>query len=189
MTRKIPVTASQAVERAYLIAKDKARYVLGAGGRNPAAPNPFTVRDGKLGSDCIGYVFWCWGLDRFQPDYPFYGGWINTDSLLMDVKKDETYFSECHPFVGCAVVYGSIWKKGKMVRMGHIGLVVDVPKDFPSNWKDLPLVERKAWMRKVKVLDCAAAASRRLLGKAVAARTAEIWALDGSFVRYKGQAL
>lgn len=187
MQKKVPVTAHEAVERAKRTALGLAKYILGAGGRNPEADNPFTSKNGALGSDCIGFVLWCLGLDRLQPDYPFYGGWINTDSMLMDVDEHQTRFKEIdRPVPGCCVVYPSIWKDGKMVRMGHIGLVVDVPAEWPA-WK-LSAAERKVWMKKVTVIDCAAAASRKLLSKAVGKRTAEIWAKDGRFVSYKDQA-
>lgn len=185
----IPVSALEAVERAKRIAASYSKYILGAGGRNPQAETPFTSKNGALGSDCIGFVLWCWGLDRLQSDYPFYEGWINTDSMLMDVAKDKTRFEEIfRPYPGCCVVYKSKWSNGKMIRMGHIGLVVAAPENWPHNWKSLPLKERLAWCKKVTVIDCAAAASRKLVSRAVGTRTAEIWAEDGSFVRYKNQA-
>lgn len=193
--KTIPLTAQEAITRAKKISLETSKYILGAGGRNPQADKPFTLKNGALGSDCIGFVLWCWGLDRYQPidgkdlEYPFYEGWINTDSMLMDVKGKHIYFEETsEPFPGCAVVYPSIWKNGKMIRMGHIGLVVAVPENWPKNWKALSPQERKAWCKKVTVIDCAGAASRKLTGKAVGARTAEIWAQDGTFVRYKNQA-
>lgn len=193
----INVSAHEAVERAKRISLGLAKYILGSGGRNPQAENPFTSKKGILGSDCIGFVLWCWGLDRYQPadgkdiDYPFYEGWINTDSMLMDVDKDQTLFEEIdQPFPGCAVVYPSIWKNGKMIRMGHIGLVVETPSQWPTreDWKKLSVKERKSWMKKVTVIDCAGAVTRKITGKAVGKRTAEIWALDGRFVHYKKQA-
>lgn len=186
--RSIPVTALEAVKRAFKIVANPSTYILGAGGRNPQAETPFTVRDGKLGADCIGFVLWAWGLDRFQKDYPFYGGWINTDSMLMDLKKDRKWFAPAgKPFPGCAVVYGSIWRNGKMVRMGHIGLVTKVPENWPDNFSKLSLKDRKAWMLKVEVIDCAAALPRKILGKAVARRTGLIWATDGYFVKFVHQ--
>lgn len=187
----IPVTAAEAVERAKKIAAGLSKYILGAGGRNPQAEKPFTSKNGAEGSDCIGFVLWCLGLDRLQPDYPFYEGWINTDSMLMDVDGDQKYFEGIDfPYPGCAVVYPSIWKDGKMVRMGHIGLVVAVPSTWPTHeeWKTLTQKQRSAWMKQVMIIDCAAAATRRLTGRAVGKRTAEIWAKDGRFVAYKRQA-
>lgn len=187
----IPVTAAEAVERAKKIAAGFSKYILGAGGRNPQAEKPFTSKNGAEGSDCIGFVLWCLGLDRLQPDYPFYEGWINTDSMLMDVDGDQKYFEEVDfPFPGCVVVYPSIWKDGKMIRMGHIGLVVEAPKTWPTHeqWKHFTPKERLVWMKQVTIIDCAAAATRRLTGRAVGKRTAEIWAKDGRFVAYKNQA-
>lgn len=188
-TRYISVTAQEAIERAKRIASGSSKYILGAGGRNPQADTPFTSKNGVSGSDCIGFVLWCLGLDRLQPDYPFYEGWINTDSMILDVEDQQTRFKEApKPFPGCAVVYPSIWKDGKMARMGHIGLVVEVPANFPSDWKHLSLADRKYWMDRVTVIDCAAAIARKLTGKAVGKRSAKIWATDGMFVAYKHQA-
>lgn len=187
-TKTIPMTHAEAVTRARAIATLKSKYILGAGGRNPAMQVPFTLRNGKLGSDCIGFVLWCWGLDRYQLDYPFYDGWINTDSLLMDVDTKQTRFAEVdRPYPGCAVVYPSLRKNGKMTRMGHIGLVVEAPDVWPSReeWKKFEPWQRKLWMKKVKVIDCAGALRRKLTGRAVDYRTAEIWAIDGRFVRLK----
>lgn len=55
------------------------------GGKNPYAEDP---GDWSYGyrvktSDCIGFITWAAGFDRFQKyHFPEYGGWINTDSIL-----------------------------------------------------------------------------------------------------------
>jgi hypothetical protein len=176
-------TPAEAVERAKRIAAlPKSVYVLGAGGRSPEAPTPFTSRDGKLGADCIGFAMWAWGVDRYQPKtFPFYHGWINTDSMLLDALGPQTTFEVIQPrnvFAGCAAVYPSLWKNGKMVRMGHIGLVTHVP--YPK------ILDQ--WYKDVTVIDCAAALVRRVKGRAVGYRSAVIWNKpDARFVRIKAQ--
>lgn len=185
-------TAQQAIARARKIAALPCSYVLGTGGRSPEADTPFTVRNGKLGADCVGFVLWAWGIDRYQPvdkkgiDFPFYDGWINTDSMISDAVGPQTTFETLSPsdaFPGCAAVYPSIWKDGKMVRMGHIGLVVDIPYGSPFTKR-----ARDLWFHDVKVIDCAAALSRRVKGKAVAERTCAIWNKpDAYFIRLKLQ--
>lgn len=180
-------SANDAVSRARSIAQLKSLYILGAGGRNPGAETPFTIKKKRLGSDCIGFALWCLGLDRYQPvdgkyiEYPFYDGWINTDSMLMDVAKDQVEFEECDPFPGCVVVYPSIWKNGKMVRMGHIGVVVEVPTKG--------LTETKAqWYKRIRVIDCAGAFTRKLKGRAIQERDCTLWNKpDAKFVCWKRQ--
>lgn len=165
VTKPDPLAANRAraVERARRIAASKSTYKLGAGGRDPLAETPFTKRDGVLGSDCIGFTCWCLGHDRFQPDtFPVYDGWINTDSLMTDARDKQTWYAEVkRPEPGDVVVFPSIHKDGKRVRVGHIGLVVEAPEDMPDDVYALPAKERRAWLAKVKVIDCAGAASRK----------------------------
>ncbi len=188
-----PTSRESAVARAWLIAGTRpTRYKLGAGGRNPSAPTPFTVRDGILGSDCIGFVLWCLGLDRYQPKvFPYYEGWINTDSAIMDAKGKRSVFELIdRPELGSMVIYPSLWKAGKMIRMGHVAIVVEVPAEWPSKleWSKLAPRERTALLKLVKVIDCAGSAARRLLSRAVKQTTAAAsWDKpDSVWVRFKG---
>ena len=160
------------VERARRIAAKPSVYVLGAGGRNPKADVPFTKRDGKYGSDCVGFTCWCLGHDRYQPtSFSYYSGWINTDSLMDDARGKQSWYIEVAvPRPGDVVVFPSIYKDGARLRMGHIALVCEVPDDMPAGvWARH---DRKAWLERVKVIDCAAAKSRKLMGRAVAETTA-----------------
>src|SRR5690606_5027030 len=119
----------RAVARARQIAGTRITYKLGAGGRDPNAESPCTVRDGVLGCDCVGFTSWCLGHDRYQPKtFPLYDGWINTDSLMMDARGKQTWYAEiARPEPGDVVVFPSITKNGVRERIGHIGLVVEVP--------------------------------------------------------------
>lgn len=163
----------RAVDRAQRIAAMPSRYVLGAGGRSPNAVTPFTVRDGVLGCDCVGFTSWCLGHDRYQPKtFPHYDGWINTDSLMSDARDTCTWYEPiARPEPGDVVVFPSIHRNGARVRMGHIGLVTDVPDDFPDDFR-FTQADRRSWLAHVTVIDCAGAASRRANGHAVAETTA-----------------
>lgn len=162
-----------------------AKYVLGAGGRRPHAVLPFTERNGKYGADCIGFTLWALGVDRYQPGtFTHYDGWMNTDSIIQDCQ---TQVGGGHwqfltrPTPGCLVVYSSIWKDGKMTLMGHIGMVTKTPME----WAPKNACSPKEWgqqMRATQVADCAGSLARRLIGKAIGSRTAELWAPRGYFV-------
>lgn len=195
----------------------KATYKLGAGGRNPEAGHPFTVRDGVLGSDCSGFVRWCWQIDRYQPKwFPLYDGWINCDSLILAgargaarldlFARGKTYgedFESSFPhdrFIagpayealpGDAVVYPSIWKNDVRKRVGHEGIVVEVPVKAPTReeWETIySNKDRANYLKGIKVIDCNASKWRRLKGKAIAETTAyAIWNKpDAVFVRFLG---
>lgn len=171
-----PLVANRraAVARACAAAKQPARYKLGAGGRDPLAKIPHTVRDGVIGSDCVGFTSWCLGHDRYQPKtFPRFGGWINTDSLIADARNERTWYERVSvPAPGDVVVSPSTYKDGRRVRLGHIGLVVSVPDDLPPDAFFRP--DRRELLARVQVVDCAAAASRG--AHAVAATTAAGWA-------------
>jgi len=124
----------------------KVNYVLGAGGRNPEALDPQTNRtfkrpDGstfeRYGCDCAGFVLWSWGLDRLQPDFNFYGGWINTDSMIHDGTSSREFFQEIwYPDVGSIIVFPSVNldNDSNRERIGHVGLVVEAPNTWdPAN--------------------------------------------------------
>lgn len=185
---------SLSIARAYLIAGSKpTRYKLGAGGRNPRAATPFTVRDGVLGCDCIGFVLWCLGIDRYQPElFPLYDGWINTDSCIMDANGGQKFFERIYrPEVGALVVFPGIVdrKTGKRKRIGHVGIISSVPAEWPSpvEWELMSRRERSKLLKLVKVVDCAAASSRRILRRAVKETTAAGWNKpDMVWVRFKG---
>jgi hypothetical protein len=124
------------------------------GGKNPKAPHPATVWYEKdVGGvsherrtcDCIGGASWIGGWDRFQPVRfsHLYGGWINTDSMLMDARGSKKCFVELSkPEPGCYVVCAS-GSPGH--RVGHIGTVVSVPQYWnPSDrgcWEALKIVD------------------------------------------------
>lgn len=121
------------------------------GGKDPTAPDPFD-RWSKRGSrhvnitaDCIGGAAWCGGFDRYQPVRfaHLYGGWINTDSMLMDARGPAKCFVDLgRPEPGCFVVCRS-GTPGHAI--GHIGTVVSVPAEWDPQvrecWDALGVVD------------------------------------------------
>lgn len=185
-----------AVFRARGLLSETTRYKLGAGGRDPSAPVPQTTVDGVYGSDCIGFVLWCIGLSRYQPQVTegtigSYGGWVNTDSAIGDARTAQVFFEVTHtPKAGDLVVFPGIVKNGKRARIGHVGLItgarVDTSDWTPHLW-ERPANERKRFLEKLTVIDCAASFLRRLSGRAIKETTAAAsWNKpDAVFLRYK----
>jgi hypothetical protein len=171
----LAINRAHAVERARRIAAKPSVYVLGAGGRDPLAETPFTVRDGRRGSDCVGFTSWCLGHDRYQPaTFGLFSGWINTDSLMTDARGKQSWYAQvAKPEPGDVVVFPSILVNGDRKRMGHIALVVSVPRDFPQDFSfTMPDTVRRRWLSKVGVIDCAGSRIRKERGYAVAETTA-----------------
>jgi len=147
MTRGLvlPMTMDDVCARALYLASDHCvtgYYHLKApynGGKNPSAEDPFdrwlfAGKDGvehtAITADCIGGAAWCGGFDRYQPVRfkHIYGGWINTDSMLLDARGPAKCFVELdRPEPGCFVVCAS-GSRGH--KIGHIGTVVTVPAEW-----------------------------------------------------------
>ena len=118
-------------------------------------------------SDCTGFVCWCLGLDRYQPPE-----WINTDSAIRDAKNGKIRFTEISvPELGCAVVFGSVWRNGIRTKVGHWGIVTGVPAEWESSWELL------------KVTHCSSGVSRKT-GSAISETSGEVWRNRGMFLRY-----
>jgi len=129
---RIPLTDPEIVFRA-LWCEGKISYSLkNSGGRDPRWPLP--ARPGTRTADCIGFALWCFGIDRFQVNYPFYGGWINTDSMIMDVTGGRTHFTPLleNKFPHMIVV-GSKKVFGHGPNMGHIGIVLSAGEVIHCN--------------------------------------------------------
>src|SRR5262245_30051452 len=91
-----------------LEASVRARSMMGApihyrlrnynGGRDPFATDPATRWTDEHGfrhatCDCAGFAAWCLGFDRYQPEhFPYWGGWINTDSAIWEALHDARWF-------------------------------------------------------------------------------------------------
>lgn len=106
-------------------------YLLGGGGRDWTSSTPCSLRPDyppphNWGADCIAFLLWCWGMDRFQrDDFPLWDGWVNTNSLLEDARSSRHMFSVVSAArAGCGIASPSIYKNGVLLVMGHCGLVV-----------------------------------------------------------------
>lgn len=201
-TLKVPVTRPLALpqlrpladilSRAWYWVTQNAKYVLGAGGRSPDAPTPFTTKGADVGSDCVGWALWALGIDRYQPKlFTYYDGWMNTDSIIADAKTKVgggLWQLLSKPEAGCLVVFPSLYKDGRMIRMGHVGLVVEVPAEWPVDYDSWSLKERAGLLQHVKVIDCNASFGRKLKGRAIGQITAaDLWNKpDAVFVKWNG---
>lgn len=124
------------------------------GGKNPKAPHPASIwyekdengipRERRT-CDCIGGAAWIGGWDRYQPVRfsHLYGGWINTDSMLMDANGPRKCFAKIdRPVPGCYVVCAS-GSPGH--KVGHIGTVISVPDNWDASrresWQLLSVVD------------------------------------------------
>lgn len=109
------------------------RYYLGAGGRDPKAGNP----GDELGRcDCSGFAAWCLGIDRKQPTLPGWG-WLSTDSMVDIARKPNNgWLLELpRPEPGCLVVYPGLYGGGRRKRIGHAGIVSQVPAEWPGPFR------------------------------------------------------
>lgn len=120
------------------------------GGKDPTAPDPFDRwtfqdHDGNdhtaATADCIGGALWNTGADRYQPvRFPYYDGWINTDSMLDDVfGKRQCFVPLDYPEPGCFAVARTGAPGFRLC--GHIITAHTVPPDFEidrlDSWKAL----------------------------------------------------
>lgn len=179
------MTPDDIVRKARSLIGKPCKYLLGGGGRDPHASHPATrVYDSQgrllgVGSDCIGFVAWASGFDRFQRAFPYYGGWINCDSALgrwdgLQWQPAPGWFTWLPaPEVGCWIVYPSVDLNhdGHRDRIGHVAIVSEVAA---KGW---------SWST-TKVVHCSYSQSVRTDGKAVAETTAEIW---GRAELFRGQ--
>ena len=123
------------------------------GGKDPTASDPASRWKKLFRSfvnvtcDCIGGMAWCGGWDRYQPVRfsHIYGGWINTDSMIMDATGPAKCFKVIHrPEPGCYVVFNS---QNSLHGKGHIGGIIEIPEEYePHN---------RSWWKKLTVVDVA----------------------------------
>lgn len=118
------MTTNQLLSRARSAAGKGVKYKLGAGGMFPAQPLPGNINNE---CDCSGFVCWALGISR-KTDHPLYvkfnGGWINTDAMVHDAKKETGFLSQLPlPKPGCLIVFGKPPGAGKV---GHVGIVTKV---------------------------------------------------------------
>ena len=156
-----PTTRREAIERAESMVGYKPEKPEGApfdakrqtikyrlskynGGKDPYADHPADWSYGLRTptSDCAGFVAWALGYDRKQiGTFPKWGGWINTDSMIAEARQFGDWFEEIsEPEVGCLLVTPSIYKGGKRTKVGHVGMVVEVPEVWDGDTRSLTVV-------------------------------------------------
>jgi hypothetical protein len=178
-----PTTPAQAVQNAFAMITAVPRPPEGApadgghrpisyrleeanGDRDPFAPH---CADWSYGlrtptADCIGFVLWCSGIDRYQPNY--HGsrdGWLNCVSLLDDADGARVW---CEP-----VAYAAAQPGDWLVTSDHIGLIVRSACYLPDGTMTSDHL----------VVDC----SPRH-GRATAVNTGYPWSAKCRVVRYRG---
>ncbi len=185
MTRPEVERPSEVILRA-LGACGMGDYSLGAGDYYPEDPDdPFA--DGYL-CDCSGFAAFAYRYRRKQPGYADGWGWVNTDSMICDALTRQEWWRVTRvPQPGDLVVYGARYKRRLLTkkmyrsRIGHVGVLVDVPTDKPWNWKN------------IKAAHCSAGNERRF-GHAIAVTDIRAWDQPKTpnpgewtyFLRYKG---
>lgn len=144
------MSAAEALARAQRMVGMPGAYVLGAGDYRPIGDRdlPFTKHweTGKLGCDCWGFVAWAYKQKRYHPGYNHGGSvedYINVDSAIEDghgIRGREPKAAiwrgitraEVQP--GDLILWPSIRKDGRRVRIGHVGIVEQAAGDNLQEW-------------------------------------------------------
>ncbi len=104
------------------------KYVLGAGGFHPAHHDPQAPhwKHGRVGLDCSGFLFWCWGVSRTQRGADGIEH-LNTDWLVQDARGERRRVELVDsPQPGDAVVFGGHRDRKGVRKVGHCGIVTGV---------------------------------------------------------------
>lgn len=125
----------------------KGRYELGTGGRDPSKPNPFSSsrkgREGKIYSDCSGFVAWACGYDRVQNLGTSFEKWYSCEGIVDDATGYQDLYTPTDIVeIGDIIVYPP---KGKL-KWGHVGIIVEILPGFIRGSKD--------WWKHLKIAHC-----------------------------------
>ncbi len=126
----------ESVSRALSMVGVQMPYILGTGDYRPSADAdvPWTVRDGRAGSDCAGFAL-CWAhkLKRHRPGFNK-GPWasvsddINCNSAIEDAQHNrELYEIADRPQLGDCIAYPTIRLAGKTF-IGHVCIIIGVTR-------------------------------------------------------------
>lgn len=129
----VPTTWAQARARWQSFIKLPIRYKLSAGGRDPRADDPRSEVDGVNGLDCSGAHAAARRFARKQKNFRYYGGWVNTDSMIADARgKQDLYEPLDRPVPGAVLVFCGIDidNDGKRNRVGHVADVDEIAATF-----------------------------------------------------------
>lgn len=129
------------------------------GGNDPSAHWPYFDNDtpnktSLMGTaDCVGVGMWIQGLDRYQPQISYYGGWVNTNSVfgmpeLFDNLGQD--FNAVKP--GDALVYPSYRDLLGRKHYGHWMTVVS--NLVPGKGGDLLTARKATKLSELTVVHC-----------------------------------
>lgn len=153
-----PASADEAVTRAKSIVGKGGQYVLGTGDYRPRViaakliDQPWSTRsDGLIGSDCAGFVVWCYKLRRHRPGYNAGGKFgveddLNCNSMLGDAMGRQELFETVtgDPRPGDVIAYPSFYlydvdgnrlrrEDGSLLHwIGHTSIVIGTGR--VTNW-------------------------------------------------------
>lgn len=144
-------------------------YRLGDGGKDPSAEHcgDWSYGYRTLTSDCIGFVMWALGIDRYQKaGFPEFSGWLNTDSILLHIaaKHEKPWFIPVElkdAKVGDLLVVGSTRSWLGKRKPGHIKMIVRVATPVspmlvvdcsPSNGAAAVAIKEQAKLGKYRVV-------------------------------------
>lgn len=97
---------------------------------------------GKI-CDCSGMTAAAYGYKRDDKSVlgPTDGSYHYTNSIVADaLDNQDFYIPLAQPEIGCFVVYPGIAKNGKRIRIGHIGIVTEVPDKWTGDFATLKVV-------------------------------------------------
>lgn len=152
----------------------KSRYLLGAGGIDPAAPSPETSLRERRGCDAAGFLAWCLGYSRQQLGFTNTADWVNADSMIEEAETRGTWFAALsEPEPGAVLAYCSISldRDGHRDRHAHAALIVS----RPPRWTG----DAAAW-NALRIVHCSPSIQRRR-GFAIDETHAAAWALRATF--------
>lgn len=97
---------------------------------------------GKI-CDCSGMTAAAYGYKRDDKSVlgPTDGSYHYTNSIVADALDNGDFYELLPaPEIGCFVVYPGITKAGKRIRIGHIGIVTDVPDKWAGDFSTIKVV-------------------------------------------------
>lgn len=177
----VPYTREQQVARAHKLAgpwEPTIWYFLDAelgtrnGGRDPKADDCATHWKDENGkpwatADCVGFASWVKGFPRKMKAFPLYGGYVNTDSMILDAEGPRSLLRPVStPSPGTLIVMPSLFDEhGHRLSPGHVGVVVDSSLWYPAAPHPLQLIH---------VAHCSPRNHRRF-HQAIGITSAELW--------------
>lgn len=156
-----PVKSFDVVARALSCVDQPAKYLLGAGDRDPAAASPVDPKNG--GCDCSGFALWCLGIGRSTTDpshlrrvgHGAKMAWLDTSAIVWDAWQPSGIFGR----ITLAMPGSLILYPDAMGRQGHVGVVIEADGHGEAT----------------KVAHCSFGNDKKTPGFAIRATGAQLW--------------